>query len=198
MTRVADAAERGGEPGGVSAQGPAAAFAEEVDAEEQGQGDGGGEQEGEGGPAEGGAVSRASRRPRDAASSARMAAIRLRIVSMDALPRSVLTTAMAASKPLSLRSRIVCASSASLASAAAASACTCSCRRASRPGERSEAIDGGGDDGMGSRVGVEVSLVASEEIAALAGLGVRDVEEHVVEPARMSWLAATAAQEFEI
>ena len=62
-------------------------------------------------------------------------------------------------------------------------------------GERSEAIDRGGDDGMGSRVGLQVSLVASEEVAALAGLGVPEFESTSSSPARVSWLTATADQE---
>lgn len=48
------------------------------------------------------------------------------------------------------------------------------------PGERAKAVDGGDDGGMRTRVRGEVFLVAGEEIAALAGLGFRDGEEHVV------------------
>ena len=47
--------------------------------------------------------------------------------------------------------------------------------------ERSEAIDRGGDDRVGFRVRFQVSLVAGEEVAALAGLGVPEVREHVIQ-----------------
>ncbi len=47
--------------------------------------------------------------------------------------------------------------------------------------ERSEAIDRGGDDSVGFRVRFQVSLVAGEEVAALAGLGVPEVREHVIQ-----------------
>ena len=47
---------------------------------------------------------------------------------MEALPRSVLTTERAASKPLSLRSLMVCSSSESLADVASAAVFRCSRR----------------------------------------------------------------------
>ena len=46
--------------------------------------------------------------------------------------------------------------------------------------KRTEAGDRAGDDRVGFRVGLKVSLVAGEQVAALAGLGVPEVREHVL------------------
>ena len=48
-------------------------------------------------------------------------------------------------------------------------------------GERSEAVDRGEDARVRSRVGLEVAFVAGEKVAALAGLGILEVRERLVD-----------------